>query len=118
MAFLPFITGMSSQVAQGGQKAQGGFGFFLPLIVIFGIFYFMLIRPQQKKQKEHQKLLDSVKKGDKVVTIGGMIGIVSSVKDNVITVKVADNVKIDFTKSAIAQVTSGEGSAETEEKNA
>ena len=71
---------------------------------VFLIFYFMIIRPQNKKQKAMQKMLAAVKKGDKVVTIGGVHGTVSSVKDRTVVIKVDDSSKIEFSKSAIASV--------------
>lgn len=77
---------------------------FLPLIFIFVIFYFLLIRPQQKKQKEHQKLVSSLKSGDKVITTAGIHGLITNVKDATVTIKVADNVKIEFDKSAVVTV--------------
>jgi preprotein translocase subunit YajC len=73
--------------------------------LIFVIMYFLIIRPQNKKQKETQKMIEAVKKGDKVVTIGGVHGVVSSVKEGVVVVKVDDDCKIEFSKSAIAAVT-------------
>jgi len=81
---------------------------FLPLIIIAVLFYFLLIRPQQKKQKEHEKLVSGVKTGDKVVTAGGIHGIVANVKESTFLVKVADNVKIEFDKSAITSLTKAE----------
>ncbi|MBU3665477.1 MAG: preprotein translocase subunit YajC [Chthoniobacterales bacterium] len=78
---------------------------FMPLIIIAVLFYFLLIRPQQKKQKEHQNLIASVKTGDKVVTSAGIHGIVSNVKEHTILLKVADNVKIEMDKAAVASVT-------------
>ena len=76
---------------------------FMPIILMFAIFYFLLIRPQQKKQKELQTMIAGIKKGDKVVTSGGMLGTVSSIQDDyvVITVGGADT-KIEILKSAIA----------------
>jgi len=76
----------------------------LPLVFIFVIFYFLLIRPQQKKAKEHQKLVESVKTGDRVVTNAGIHGTVANVKDKTVIVKVADNVKIEFDRGAIVTV--------------
>lgn len=73
--------------------------------LIFVIMYFLIIRPQNKKQKETQKMIDAVKKGDKVVTIGGVHGVVSSVKEGSVVIKVDDNCKIEFSKSAVAAVT-------------
>lgn len=78
---------------------------FLPLILIFAIMYFLLIRPQQKKLKDHQKMVEALRRGDQVVTQGGLIGKVSKVKDdNEIEVELADNVRVRVVKSTIAQV--------------
>jgi len=76
----------------------------LPFLFMGVIFYFMLIRPQQKKQKQHQQLLASLKSGDKVVTNGGIHGLISNVKDSTILLRVAENVKIEIDKSAIAGI--------------
>jgi preprotein translocase subunit YajC len=78
----------------------------LPFILIIAIFYFLIIRPQNKKQKETQKMLSALKKGDKVVTIGGIHGTISSVKESTVIVKVDDNYKIEFSRSAISSVVS------------
>lgn len=80
----------------------------LPLVFIFVIFYFMLIRPQQKKAKEHQKLVASIKSGDKVVTNAGIHGIVANVKESTVLVKVADNVKLEFDRAAIVSIKSAD----------
>lgn len=81
------------------------FGQFIPLILIFGIMYFLLIRPQQKKLKEHQAMVAALRRGDQVVTAGGVIGKVSKVKeDGEIEVEVADGVKVRVVRSTIAQV--------------
>lgn len=73
---------------------------------VFAIFYFMIIRPQNKKQKAMEKMISAVKKGDKVVTIGGIHGVINAVKEKTIVVKVDDSSKIEFSKSAIATVES------------
>jgi len=96
-----------AQAATGPEQPPVLFQF-LPLIIIAVLFYFLLIRPQQKKQKEHEKLVAGVKTGDKVVTAGGIHGIVANVKETTFLVKVADNVKIEFDKSAITSVTKAE----------
>lgn len=72
--------------------------------LVFVVFYFLIIRPQNKKQKEAKKMIDAVKKGDKVVTIGGVHGTVHSVKEGTVIVKVDDDCRIEFSKSAIATV--------------
>jgi len=79
-------------------------GALFPLILIFFIFYFLLILPQQKKQKAQKKMLDEIKEGDKIVTVGGLIGEIKKIKDNVVTVKFSENVQIDFAKNSISQV--------------
>ncbi len=77
-----------------------GIGQFIPLILIFVIFYFFLIRPQQKKVKEHKQMVENLKRGDKVVTSGGIIGTIEKVIDNEkVEVIIADNVKVDVIKS-------------------
>ena len=88
--------------AQGQEGGQGGFGFFIPLIIIFAIFYFILIRPQQKRQKDQRLLLQNLKKGDKVITTGGLQGTISSLSDTVVTLEIADKVKVKVGRSYIA----------------
>ncbi len=73
----------------------------LPLILIFVVFYFLLILPQQKRQKQHQRLLNSLKKGDRVITSAGIYGTIANVKDNIVSLVIADGVKIDIEKSHI-----------------
>ncbi len=75
----------------------------MPLIFVFVIFYFLLIRPQQRRQKAHEKLVASIKTGDKVVTSSGIHGIVANVKEKTILVKVADNVKIEFDRASVVR---------------
>jgi len=74
----------------------------MPIIIIFVIFYFLLIRPQQKKQAEHQKMISDLKKNDEVVTMGGMHGVIVNVKDGVVVLKIADNVKVEVQKNSIS----------------
>jgi len=81
------------------------FGQFIPLILIFAIMYFLLIRPQQQKLKQHQAMVAALRRGDQVVTQGGMIGKVAKVKDdNEVEVEIADGVKVRVVRSTIAQV--------------
>ena len=83
----------------------GALGQFLPLILIFGIMYMLLIRPQQKKMKEHKSMVDALRRGDQVITQGGLIGKVAKVKeDGEIEVEIADGVKVRVVKATIAQV--------------
>lgn len=89
----------------GGAQGSGNpIGAFMPLILIFIIFYFLLIRPQHKKQKEHQNMLSAIQKGDKIITTGGIHGIVTNVKDNIVAVKIAENVKINVSKGCITTI--------------
>ena len=83
----------------------GGIGsFFVPLIFIFIIMYFVMIRPQKKRQEQQKELIASLKTGDRVVTNAGIHGLISNVKETTVLVKVADNVKIEIDKSAITNV--------------
>jgi preprotein translocase subunit YajC len=106
------IVNLIAMAQPGGES--GGSGMFSTLImfvVIIGIFYFLIIRPQQKRAKERQKLLDSVQKGDKVITVGGVHGVVEGVEDKTLLVKIADNVKVKFERSSVSTVV---GKGETE----
>ena len=76
----------------------------VPLLMIFVIFYFLLIRPQQKKEKNRLSMLKSIKKNDEVVTAGGMHGVVLNIKDSTITLRIDDNVKIEVDKDAVSRV--------------
>ncbi len=90
----------------GGQAGGGQSAFMnlVPLVFMFAIFYFLLIRPQQKKAKEHRALLDSLKKGDSVVTAGGIYGKVIAIDDTVATLEIATGVNIKVKKGHIAEV--------------
>jgi len=92
----------------GQASPQGSLmGMFLPLIVIFVIFYFLLIRPQQKQQKKLQQTLAALRKGDQIVTRGGLLGKIHAIADNIITVELADNLRVRMTRDAIVSVTPG-----------
>ena len=93
-----------AQAAPAGAPPQNLLVTMMPLVFIFVIFYFLLIRPQQKKQKDHEKLVQAVKTGDQVVTSAGIHGTVSNVKDKTVIVKIADNVKVEFDRSAVVAV--------------
>ena len=83
-------------------------GPFVPLILLFVIFYFLLIRPQQKQQKTRQEMLKNLKKGDRVVTIGGIHGVIKEIDDTVISLRVADNLNLKFARAAIDKVVAEE----------
>ena len=88
--FISTAHAMASQPGGGAGGAQQGswFSTLIPLVIIFAIFYLLLIRPQQKQQKKHREMVSSMRKGDKVVTRGGMHGVIYGLTDNVVTVEV------------------------------
>lgn len=88
----------------GGGGGAGGIGSFLPLILMFVVFYFLLIWPQQKKAKAHRQVLSTLKKGDEVVTSGGLYGTITGITDTVITLEIAEKVRIKVARSSIAGV--------------
>ncbi len=95
------VAGGGAQSGEGG----GAFSMFLPLILIFLIMWLLIFRPQAKKQKKHQQMLREVRKGDKVLTAGGIYGTISGFKDNesIVVLKIAEGCKIEMLKSSIAQ---------------
>lgn len=95
--------------AAAGGPAQG-FISFVPLILIFGVFYFLLIRPQQKKAKEQQAFLSNLKKGEAVVTQGGLHGVITGLTDTVVTLEIADNVRVKVARPYIMGALSAAGS--------
>jgi preprotein translocase subunit YajC len=76
----------------------------LPMVIIFGIFYFLVIRPEKNKQKEHQNLLANLRKNDEVVTAGGIHGVVVNVKDATVVLRLDENCRVEFDKSAVLSV--------------
>lgn len=99
-----FITPAFAQAA--GSPAAGDFiGMILPLVLIMGVFYFLLIRPQQRKAKDHQEMLKKVAKGDTVITSGGFIGkVIKVVDDNELQVEIGENVKVRLLRSGVADL--------------
>jgi len=94
-------------MGQGGQAGQaGGIAGFLPIIILFAIFYFLLIRPQQKKAKEHREMISNLKKGIRIVTSGGIYGTIQTIDDTTIGLEIADKVKIKISRGNVAAVIS------------
>jgi preprotein translocase subunit YajC len=89
---------------QQGDSMTGLLSSLLPFLLIILVFYFLILRPQQKRQKERQRLLDSVKKGDKIITSGGMHGVVEGIEDKTVLVKIADNTKVKIEKIAVSSI--------------
>lgn len=94
---------ISSANAQAAQQPDA-FGFLLPMVIIFGAFYFLLIRPQQKKQKTHTALVAALSVGDEVLTAGGILGRITGVSEHYAVVEIADNTEIKIQKSSVSQV--------------
>ena len=98
---LPLLMGAPGGGAEGGGSSMMTF---LPLVLIIGIFYFLILRPQNKKQKETKRMLEALKKGDRVVTIGGIHGVIQTVRESSVIVRVDENTKLEFSRSAISSV--------------
>ena len=101
---LLMIFAMAPQSGQGGSSEGSLISTLIMFAMIIAIFYFLILRPQQKRQKEREKMLGGVKKGDKVVTAGGIHGTVAGLDDKTILVQIADNVKVKLDRSGITQV--------------
>ncbi len=97
---------ISNAYADAGAPApqDGGIMQFLPLIALLAVFYFLILRPQQKRAKEHKSMMDALQKGDEVVTIGGILGKVTKVGEENVGVEIADNVVVQVQKAAIQNV--------------
>jgi preprotein translocase subunit YajC len=110
------VASMGLVYAEGGSGAPAsplgmlGNPMFMMMGVMIFALYFLMIRPEQKKQKERQAMLQAIKKGDRVMTSAGMVGTVHSIKENTIMVKIADNTVVEFTKSAVVSVINKDGS--------
>jgi preprotein translocase subunit YajC len=90
-------------MGQGGAGGQGGgFSSFIPLILMFVIFYFLLIRPQQKKQKDHRSMITNLKNGDRIITSGGILGRITSVGDDTLTIEIADRVRVKLNRTNVS----------------
>lgn len=108
MTSLAYAMG-SNPGATGAASGSGDWGFIITMVIIFGIFYFLMIRPQQKKQKELKAMLDNLAYGDTVITNGGIYGKVTGLADAVVTLEIADKVRIKISRSAIGAITQKAG---------
>ena len=106
MNFLAYAMGTGGA---GGGGQGSGFSAFVPLILMFAIFYFLLIRPQQKKAKQHRELLSALKKGDRVVSNGGLHGVITGLTDDVVTMEIAPKVRVKVSRGSVAGVSKREG---------
>lgn len=106
------MTGIAFAAAPaGGTGAAGGFASFIPLILIFVVFYFLLIRPQQKQAKQHQQFLSELKKGARVLTKGGIHGLITDIDGNVLSLEIAKDVVIKVSRDAIAGAINKDGTS-------
>jgi preprotein translocase subunit YajC len=102
-SFYPLFAMLPGAAANGGE-GPSPISMLLPILGMLVIFYFLMIRPQQKRQKEVQKMISGVKKGDRVLTASGLYGTVAGIKDDVLVLQIADNVKVEMVKSAVTGV--------------
>jgi len=121
-----FVFPLLMAAPPAGGEAVGAGGFItslIPFAAIIAIFYFLIIRPQNKKRKETEKMLSSLKKGDRIVTIGGLHGTVQNVRDytdgrpSTVIIKVDDNVKLEFLRSAVSSIVTASKEEKIEDKN-
>ena len=105
-------------MGQGGAAGQGtgGFSAFVPLILMFVVFYFLLIRPQQKKTKEHRAMITHLKKGDRIVTSGGLHGRITAVSETTLTVEIAEKVRVKISRGNVAQLAQPSSQPQGEKK--
>lgn len=114
LIFVSNAFAMAGQPGGGGKEGGGGLlGLFLPMIIVFGIFYLLLIRPQQKQQKKMRNMLEAIQRGDEVITRGGIHGKVAGLDNGIISLEIAKNVNIKINKEYIGVV---KGKEEPEKK--
>ena len=102
MDFLAYAMGTGGAGGGGGQGSS--FTAFIPLILMFAIFYFLLIRPQQKKAKAHKETLTQLKKGDQIVSSGGLHGVITGMSDDIVTMEIAPKVRVKISRGSVAGV--------------
>jgi preprotein translocase subunit YajC len=114
-----FITDAYAQAAAGSPTTSGLFGTFLPMLAIIPVFYFLMIRPQQKKAKDQRALIAAVKRGDRVVTIGGVLGTITKVVDNnELQLEISDGVRIRILRTAVSDVVNRSDPAKLQDNSA
>ncbi len=119
-ALLFFATAYQIMAQEGQEPPAGGGGTimsWLPMmLVMFAIVYFLMIRPEQKKQKDRRAMMEGIKKGDKVLSIGGIYGTVTTIKGNNLMVKIGDNTTVEMTKAAVSSVVSDKGESDDQSR--
>ncbi len=111
-AYADSSTSQESEVAQNSL-----FSSILPLLLIMGVFYFLLLRPQQKKLKEHQGMLSKLERGDQVVTSGGLLGTIYKIDEEIVTIEIAPEVKAKFRKETITEILKSDKKVDKNNKN-
>jgi preprotein translocase subunit YajC len=114
------LVNIAYAMGLGGSKAgegASGIASLIPIILMFVIFYFLLIRPQQKKAKEHREMVGQLKKGDRIITSGGLHGRVTAVSDTTMTVEIADKVRVKIARGNVAQVLQPSSQPQSAKKN-
>jgi len=101
---FPDVAHAMGTAGAGGEGGMGNSSFFFMLIAIFAIFYFLMIRPESKRRKERQQMIDALKRHDRIVTFGGLHAEIQDVHDDRIVAKIADGVKVEIDKSAVSRV--------------
>lgn len=102
--FISEAYAMGAPGGAGAQGAGGGYSSLIMMAAIFAIFYFIMIRPQQKKMKEHKKMVEELKKGDRIITSGGIYGTVENATPDTLTIKIAEGVKVKITRGSVGVV--------------
>jgi preprotein translocase subunit YajC len=102
--FISSAFAQSAPAAAGSSDMMSSFGSILPLVLMFVVLYFVMIRPQMKRQKEHRAMIDALAKGDEVATAGGLLGKVTKLGDNYLSVELAPGVEVQLQRSAVVQV--------------
>ena len=114
MIDLAYALGTGGGAGQGGQ---GGFSAFIPLILMFVIFYFLLIRPQQKKSKDHREMIKNLRKGDRIITGGGIHGRITGMGETTLTVEIADRVRVKVNRGNITSMVQPTSQAQTQKSD-
>lgn len=114
--FFADLAYAMGQAPEAGAQPGGPLMTFMPLILMFVIFYFLLIRPQQKKQKEHKQMLDNLSRGDRVVTAGGLYGRVIEVKDDILTVDLGNDVHVQVGRGFISGLVTSDAAGKAKDK--
>lgn len=114
---IPGLLILMAAPPGGEGQSPGGIGqMMVPMLIIFGIFYFMIIRPQQRKEKDRKAMISSVKSGARIMFSGGIMGTVTNVKEHTLVVKIADGVKIEVARGAVSRVMEKGDTPDAEEK--